>query len=633
MLGSKQILKFAVVGMLVGGMVVPQHALADKKPAAKKFTVQSLISGKTIRALNQSASKFNKSGEINQVSFKLPTKDGAAICNVVPHNDSAEANYQAFIVGAKGQQADATKVVQFKSVDAGNDFCRISLVTRKSGKIQKRDILGSLRKSGIVYNLDIVKKSKSNDADAADESVEVKVDEISAADVKAAAEACGVSEALHSHTHDADFENLVSGDISSSEVVSPTAANRVLKFATEADYEYFQKYGANTNARILSMIDSLNGIYSAFNVRFQVVHQRAWSTANDPYTKTAPEPLLIEFKDKYYAYRTTVPGFNSSNPALTHLFTGKNLDGNVIGIAYKGVVCNSSYSYGLTSDFSSQNAVMLVAAHEIGHNFGLDHANVGSLNSNSKPFPANIMASPYSGSNTFEPERTSQAVAYVNSRPTSCLPNDTTNPVMYSINGRVTENSANGAGVAGLTIDGGALGETTTGSDGSYSFVNLPHGASFSLSPMADGETEVYSPAAYSGNLMNNMTVNFVRTVQTENPEDPTTPGNGKSYSLTGYVKFADISKRVPGVTVRVVNDSTGVSTSLLSGSSGQFTFKKLVPGTYSITATKAPGYNISPLGNGKVTIVNKSVSKQIFNTSCASGYTLNKAKRTCDAN
>jgi hypothetical protein len=59
---------------------------------------------------------------------------------------------------------------------------------------------------------------------------------------------------------------------------------------------------------------------------------------------------------------------------LTHLFTGRDLDGPTIGIGYLGALCDARYGVALT-EVSHRGAwyESLIAAHEIGHNFGAVH--------------------------------------------------------------------------------------------------------------------------------------------------------------------------------------------------------------------------------------------------------------------
>lgn len=149
---------------------------------------------------------------------------------------------------------------------------------------------------------------------------------------------------------------------------------RVAEIATDADYEYYQQYGAGTNDWILSILNQIEGIYEDdLEVTFSVTYQNVWTTNDDPYTTTDPVDLLVdEFRPWWNA------NMGSVTRDLAHLFTGKNLDGNVIGIAYQSVVCNISWAYGLSQDLWSNHFRVLVTAHEMGHNFGGTHAAANS---------------------------------------------------------------------------------------------------------------------------------------------------------------------------------------------------------------------------------------------------------------
>lgn len=64
----------------------------------------------------------------------------------------------------------------------------------------------------------------------------------------------------------------------------------------------------------------------------------------------------------------------SSSHDLSHLFTGRELNGATVGLAFLGVVCDfPSAKYGLTQVRNFEGVTSLIFAHEIGHNFGADH--------------------------------------------------------------------------------------------------------------------------------------------------------------------------------------------------------------------------------------------------------------------
>ncbi len=159
------------------------------------------------------------------------------------------------------------------------------------------------------------------------------------------------------------------------EIFAPLTEARI---ATEADFEFYQKNGSNeaaTNADITNIITQVDGIYEAqLGVSLRIVFQRVWTTNNDPYTPTAASAALQEFAN---TYNGTFPAGGQPARDLTHMFTGKNLDGTTIGIAYRGVVCDApNLSYGISESLFQSNTAATrvgVTAHEIGHNFGAVH--------------------------------------------------------------------------------------------------------------------------------------------------------------------------------------------------------------------------------------------------------------------
>ena len=93
--------------------------------------------------------------------------------------------------------------------------------------------------------------------------------------------------------------------------------------------------------------------------------------ADDTFSATTdPTDLLSEVA----TYRGNLP--SSDGTGLTHLMTGRSMDGNIIGIAYLGAVCNGDYSASLSQSTVSTTMGALVAAHELGHNFNSIHDGV-----------------------------------------------------------------------------------------------------------------------------------------------------------------------------------------------------------------------------------------------------------------
>ncbi len=154
-------------------------------------------------------------------------------------------------------------------------------------------------------------------------------------------------------------------------MLAAPAGMNTAQVATEADYEYVAASGdaAAANATILDVLNQVDGIYSTeLSVSLQVIYQHAWSTADDPYSSTSASTMLGEFRDHWNA------NFYMTPFDLAHMWTGKDMDGSTIGIAYLSVVCDArTYSYGISQRFTSSPGKYILTAHEIGHNFGAGH--------------------------------------------------------------------------------------------------------------------------------------------------------------------------------------------------------------------------------------------------------------------
>ena len=159
----------------------------------------------------------------------------------------------------------------------------------------------------------------------------------------------------------------------------------VITMSTLADPELYARHGRSTNAYIASIVNTAEALYERqLGIRFQIVKQHVYTDhATSPLTQTGPNELLQAF-----ATNPANPSILGANPAtfdndvdVKHLFTGKDLDGVTVGIAYVGSVCSApTYAYGLTQATSLAGSPYYFA-HEIGHNLGARHdsQNFGSV--------------------------------------------------------------------------------------------------------------------------------------------------------------------------------------------------------------------------------------------------------------
>jgi len=146
-----------------------------------------------------------------------------------------------------------------------------------------------------------------------------------------------------------------------------------LELATEADYEYYAIHGEGTNELILSILNEVEGVYSStFGLNIEVVYQSVHMVQNDPFPDAMSTSgyILSQFRNHWEA------NMDHIQRDLAHMWTGKQMDGVSIGIAYTGTACSSpTFAYGVSQNIGSfAYGRFVLTAHEIGHNFGAQHA-------------------------------------------------------------------------------------------------------------------------------------------------------------------------------------------------------------------------------------------------------------------
>jgi hypothetical protein len=187
---------------------------------------------------------------------------------------------------------------------------------------------------------------------------------------------------------------LVQDDISGTTMEAAGATSQ-LDVAVIGDFEFTDNKGASAEAELITRMNNVDGIFSAqLGVQINASRIDTYPSNNDPFTnETDAGTLLDELRD----YRADTPAQNANG--LSHLFTGRVLDGSTAGVAYTGALCNRRFGVGLTQATHSPAVDSLIAAHELGHNFGAPHDGTsGPCESTPQTF---LMAPRINNSDTF----------------------------------------------------------------------------------------------------------------------------------------------------------------------------------------------------------------------------------------
>jgi hypothetical protein len=146
---------------------------------------------------------------------------------------------------------------------------------------------------------------------------------------------------------------------------------KIAELAWDCDYETYLANGAsvaNTIADVDAVTNALNVYYARdVLIEHQITNVLVRTAEPDPYVSYDPGVLLDTFVNEWRNNQTGI------QRDMAHLATGREMDGNIIGLAYVGVTCNSAWAYGLTQWNLGFGGHVSVAAHELGHNWNAPH--------------------------------------------------------------------------------------------------------------------------------------------------------------------------------------------------------------------------------------------------------------------
>lgn len=146
------------------------------------------------------------------------------------------------------------------------------------------------------------------------------------------------------------------------------------------DAEFHGIHGDDSGVAVIDRMSRIDGYFSeqvGIQINWPLV-QVFTDSSSDPFDDTVSVDPDFEdnLLDQLADYRQGQP--NQYANGLTHLWTGRDIEGSggnnsTVGVAYTGALCSRRFGAGLSEGRGGAFFDSLIAAHEIGHNFGAPH--------------------------------------------------------------------------------------------------------------------------------------------------------------------------------------------------------------------------------------------------------------------
>ncbi|KAL8173907.1 UNVERIFIED_CONTAM: hypothetical protein K2H54_034028 [Gekko kuhli] len=149
-------------------------------------------------------------------------------------------------------------------------------------------------------------------------------------------------------------------------------ARKYVELYIAVDNTVFRKYSRNitgVKTRVFEIVNYINTVYKALNIHVALIGLEIWSDGDKIVVDVSAGTTL----DRFSEWRKEVLLKRKRNDNA-QLLTGIDFEGPTVGLAYVGTMCSAAHSSGVVQDHNTNPiAIGATMAHEMGHNFGMNH--------------------------------------------------------------------------------------------------------------------------------------------------------------------------------------------------------------------------------------------------------------------
>lgn len=149
---------------------------------------------------------------------------------------------------------------------------------------------------------------------------------------------------------------------------------RYVELYLVSDYRTYERHGRNISIviqRSKEIANIVSSLYRELNIYVILVGVEVWAGGDQIRVSSSADNTMENFLR--YRMRRINPVHHNDN---AQLITGIFFDHGVVGKAIKGPICTHQFSGGVNMDYGGTvSVVATTVAHEMGHNFGMEHDN------------------------------------------------------------------------------------------------------------------------------------------------------------------------------------------------------------------------------------------------------------------